>query len=141
MEETNEEQWAVRQIAKTVAELSGETVLVAFDPHTSYYAGVSNLLGKPDFHDRSLVLSMGEIVDQFDDVIASVFDQVSGVPHILIGAENPFGVELTSIFMRYRFSPSLDGVLGLLGPVRMDYEKNLSMIVTIKDLFNDAYAE
>ena len=42
---------AVKQVARKLAELSDEMVLAAFDPHWSYYTGVSRLFRKPDFNE------------------------------------------------------------------------------------------
>ncbi|HBK34878.1 MAG: Transcriptional regulator of heat shock protein [Candidatus Uhrbacteria bacterium GW2011_GWE2_40_58] len=133
---TDEEQ-LLKTLAKTLVDLSGETVIVAFDPHWSYYTGVSNLFGKPDFQDRSQLQTLSELIDQFDEVITKIFEQISQEPCVMIGSENPFGKNMSTILVKYSLGNHQVGLLGLVGPVRMDYRKNLSLIQQAKDLLQN----
>lgn len=130
---TDEEQ-LLKTLAKTLVDLSGETIIVAFDPHWSYCTGVANLFGKPDFQDRSQLQTLSELIDQFDEVMTKIFEQISQEPCVMIGSENPFGKNMSTIIVKYSLANHQVGLIGLVGPVRMDYRKNLSLIQQAKDL-------
>ena len=129
---------ALKAMAKKLVEVSGETAILAFDPNWSYYVGVSNLFSKPDFHDLDLVQSLSELVDQFDEVIHEIYARVSDEPLILIGSSNPFGDQMATILVRYRIGAHGHGLLGLMGPLRMDYSRNLALVERAKEII-DAY--
>ncbi len=127
---------SVKALAKAMAEISGETAIVAFDPEWSYYAGVANLFQKPEFANLELVQSLSAMLDRFDEVVGEMFDAVSREPQVLIGRENPFGENMSAIVVKYRLSPTHFGIIGLVGPTRMNYAKNLGIIEEVKDLLD-----
>lgn len=130
----NDDESTLRLMAKTLVDLSGETAIVAFGPHRSYYTGVSNLFQKPDFRDLEMLQSLSSMVDRFDEVTAEIFDQVTSEPQVMIGSENPFGDDMTAILVKYRLPNNTVGFLGLLGPLRMNYKKNLSLIEEAREV-------
>lgn len=136
--ESNKES-AVKSIAKRLMEVSGETAIVAFDPNWSFYTGVSNLMQKPEFHDS--VPALAELVDQFDAVVSDMFDRVSHEPQVFIGSHNPFGDQMTTIIVRYDFPNTAGGILGLVGPMRMDYARNLALLEAAKKIINELSEE
>ncbi len=119
---------AVKQVAKRLVDLSGEMALVAFDPDWSFYTGVSNLMTKPDFRDLGLAHELSEMIDRFDEVIGSIFEHLPDAPQVMIGSQNPFGECMSSIVVKYRLPDDAQLVLGLVGPLRMDYQKNIKLI-------------
>ena len=133
------EQETLRIFAKRLVEISGETALVAFDPRSSYYVGVSNLLQKPDFDDVELIRTISLLVDQFDEVMSRVYDRVQNDPVVYIGSQNPFGNPMATILIRYHFSEAHEGLLGLVGPVRMDYAKNIALLERAQELIAQIY--
>jgi heat-inducible transcriptional repressor len=128
---------ALKLMAKTLVDLSGETAIVAFGPQRSYYTGVSNLFQKPDFRDLEVLQNLSSLVDRFDEVAAKIFDKVSSEPQVMIGRDNPFGDDMTAILVKYKLPNNTVGFLGLLGPLRMDYRKNLSLIEEAKEVLNN----
>ncbi|MCX6714948.1 MAG: hypothetical protein NTX72_03970 [Candidatus Uhrbacteria bacterium] len=130
---------AVKSIAKRLMEISGETAIVAFDPNWSFYTGVSNLMQKPEFHDSVSLLA--GLVDQFDAVVSDMFDRVSHEPQVFIGSHNPFGDQMTTIIVRYDFPNTAGGILGLVGPMRMDYARNLALLEAATKIINELSEE
>jgi transcriptional regulator of heat shock response len=127
----------LKLMAKAIVDISGETAIVAFGPNHSYYTGVSNLFQKPDFQDLEILQSLSSMIDRFDEVAADIFDKVSSDPQVMIGQENPFGEDMAAILVKYKLPNKKVGFLGLLGPLRMDYQKNLSLIEGAKDALED----
>lgn len=127
-EGTENAEQAVKQVAKRLVDLSGEMALVSFDPDWSFYTGVSNLMSKPDFNDLGLAQELSEMIDRFDEVINSIFEHLPEAPQVMIGSQNPFGECMSSIVVKYRLPNDMKMVLGLVGPLRMDYQKNIKLI-------------
>ncbi|KKR84225.1 MAG: Transcriptional regulator of heat shock protein [Candidatus Uhrbacteria bacterium GW2011_GWF2_41_16] len=120
---------ALKTLAKTLVILSGETAIVAFGPDWSYYTGVSNLFQKPDFQDTENVQNISELVDRFDDVVCQIFHAVSiQEPKVFLGQENPFGQDIAAVIIKYRLSNHVYGLIGLVGPMRMNYAKNMALV-------------
>lgn len=139
IEHEDNKESAVKSIAKRLMEVSGETAIVAFDPNWSFYTGVSNLMQKPEFQDS--VPALAGLVDQFDEVVSDMFDRVSHEPQVFIGSHNPFGDQMTTIIVRYDFPNTSGGILGLVGPMRMDYARNLALLEAAKKIINELSEE
>lgn len=120
-----EESDRLRRVAKALSELAHESALAAFAPRDVYYTGLSNLFAKPEFRQLSLVASMSRVLDHLDETMEKMFPEVGTQARILIGSENPFGAECGLLVMR-----SSIGLLGLLGPMRMDYDADLALLET-----------
>lgn len=128
---------AVKELAKTLVELSGETAIVAFGPRFSYYTGVSNLFAKPDFADLHLMQQLSELVDRFDGVMETMFGRVGDDKLILLGSKNPFGETMSTIMIKYKLPTGEPGLLGLIGPMRMNYERNIKLIEEAKMILDE----
>lgn len=137
MADAPDDETALRSLAKKLVDLSGETAIVAFDPRRSYYTGVSNLFQKPEFRDLDILRDLSEIVDRFDEVAGEIFDSISSEPQVMIGKENPFGKDMAAILVKYRLPNKVTGFLGLIGPLRMDYGKNIALIEEAKELLDE----
>lgn len=119
---------AVKNVAKSLAELSRDAVFVGFTPDSFYYTGLSNLFRQPEFQKLDLVCHVSSVVDHFDEVLSKLFDEVTEETKILLGEENPFGTECSSMITRYKSDEGVNGIFGILGPMRMDYQTNLSLL-------------
>ncbi len=119
-----------KNVAKALAELSETAVVYCSARHNTYYTGLSNLLTQPEFADFNLIQNIAEVVDNIDEVVDKIFDRV-GEMEIKIGRENHFSPMCASIFTKKD-----DKVLGLIGPMRMNYERNLGLINFAKELLN-----
>ncbi len=126
----------VKNVAKQMAELSRETIFVGFSPDDFYYTGLSNLFAHQEFQKIDLMCHMTEVVDHLDEVMKKIFDNVSNDIKIMVGSENPFGRECGSIMISYSFGDKGKGLLGILGPMRMDYDNNVALIKYTQELFN-----
>ncbi len=125
---------AVKNIAKAIAEISEETILVGFGARDFYYAGIANFFRKPEFKNYEAAVSLAELVDDLDEAMFEIFPMVDKEPKILIGSENPFGNECSAVLVSLDINGKTS-VFGILGLMRMDYERNLAVIRYIKRLF------
>lgn len=116
-----------KQIAKQLAQLTGLAVVWASDKDNVYFTGVSNLLNEPE-------LDLG-MIDDLDEIVAELFDDVSFGPEILIGHSSPFGNYSGAIVTRYG-SRDNTGLIGLVGPMHMDYEANRQRLKLLTELLS-----
>lgn len=139
-----------KSLAKVLAELSEEAVILAFGKNDVYYTGLSNLFSKPEFQDQNLIYSISEVVDHLDEIINEIFDDAKSPPNspfekgrgiggfgdvqVLVGRENPFSDACGAVVSKYRGKNKKTGLVAVLGPTRMDYGKNIALIREVKDL-------
>ncbi|OQA35393.1 MAG: Heat-inducible transcription repressor HrcA [Parcubacteria group bacterium ADurb.Bin326] len=130
----------LKSLAKSVAESSGDAVIVAFGPLDVYYTGLSNLFSQPEFNNFKLVCSMSQVIDGLDKAIAKNFHQIDQEIKILIGEDNPFGDMASTVMFKTSFNSS-EIVMGILGLLRMDYKKNISLAKQANKLINNNLAD
>ncbi|MDP2683770.1 MAG: hypothetical protein Q8P20_01810 [bacterium] len=129
----------VKKASKILAEISKDAVFVGFSPDDFYYTGLSHLFKNPEFQKLDLVHHISEVVDHLDEAITDMFEEVreSKEEKVLIGNDNPFGAECSTIITSYSNGKDIRGVFGILGPMRMNYEDNMALIKYAKELFNN----
>lgn len=125
-----------RWIAKTLAEETGETVFVGLGPDRVFYTGLTNLVSKPEFQDHEHIIRFSAVLDELDDIMRPMFGGVPGGIRVYVGSENPFGPECGSILAEVRLAPRIDGLVGIIGPMRMDYERNIAIMRGVRELFS-----
>lgn len=127
----------VRDMAQHLMKLSGETALASLDTGWSHYTGISQLFNKPEFCDVEMLHRLSRAVDRFDDVLREIFPQVSHDVNVWIGGENPFGEQMATVMVKYQLPNGMMGMLGLVGPLRMEYEKNIRLLEQAKSVLSD----
>ena len=123
----NKEEKNFKEVARLVSELSGSAVFWAFHRHNLFYTGISNLFHQPEFAELELIYNISSVIDGLDDIIDNVYEEVQDGLSTFVGANNPFGAFTGTVLAKYRFNDKV-GIFGILGPIRMDYEKNMALI-------------
>jgi transcriptional regulator of heat shock response len=72
---------------------------------------------------------MSKVLDHLDETMEKMYPQVAPSVSVLIGSQNPFGQECGLVIGRAPMGESY-GVLGLLGPMRMDYDSGVALLET-----------
>lgn len=124
-----------KDVAKHLSQLSGVAVFWAFHRHNLYYTGISNLFQQPEFSRMNIIFDISAIIDRIDEIINEVFSEIPVGINTKIGTNSPFGDFSGSIIAKYK-SGEHEGLFGLLGPMRMDYERNLSLIDFVLNRIN-----
>lgn len=134
-----------KKVAKALSEMTNSAVFWAFHKHNLYYTGISNLFKQPEFlsinskmpTDRNyeLIYDISSVIDRMEDIIDDIFEKINDGENIWLGSKNPFGNFCGSIVIKYKLKDRV-GVFGLLGPMRMDYEKNIGIMRHIQKLIN-----
>ncbi|OHA00813.1 MAG: hypothetical protein A3C07_02095 [Candidatus Sungbacteria bacterium RIFCSPHIGHO2_02_FULL_47_11] len=119
-------------VAKAVAHVSRGFTMVGSQKHTAFYkAGFSDVLTEPEFNDVACARRFGELVDSIDESFAELLSDVDfDEPHAFIGHENPIqDARSYSMIVSSLQSPHSDEtVVAILGPKRMNYHKNISVV-------------
>jgi transcriptional regulator of heat shock response len=128
----NNQRKRIKELAKELAEQSGEAIIISFSKDDYFYTGLSNLFAQPEFEDFSLIQDLSEVIDHLDRTMESIFDDIDETK-ILMGEENPFSNKCSVILTTLNQS-NQKVIIGLLGPLRMDYNRNISLIKFLENL-------
>jgi heat-inducible transcriptional repressor len=118
---------ALKQVAKTLAELSQNAAIVAFSSDDVYYTGLSNMFHEPEFASLSFVQHMTEVIDHLDDVMHTLFTELKPGLYVLTGEHNPFDKSCGVIVNKFEHKGE-ERILGILGPMRMAYGENKGLL-------------
>lgn len=131
-----------RTVAKLLSGLSGNLAISGVIEKDEFYDfGMRELLNEPEFREKDDLCRLAETLDYIDER----FDQLIGKlkdneVKIFIGKENPIK-EISNCSMMvapYRTKTGEKGILALIGPKRMKYAKNKSLIQYMKKLLGGA---
>ena len=125
----------IKLVIKKASSLIGQLVFATFDTDYTYYTGLSYLFNQPEFKEYNLVYQVSQVIDHFDDVLYETIRNHSTKEEvgIFIGSENPFSKECSALITPYHLNQESTLYLGILGPMRMDYAKNISVLHYLKD--------
>lgn len=139
-----------RAIAQLVAELS-DNLAIANTLNSSgddfFKVGLTSLFESPEFRELDRVFRITEVFEHFDKMFSQFEREIFGnlnpreAPNlrVFIGKENPIRNvhDETVILARYHLPHQQTGSLTVIGPMRMDYGKNLSLIKCVVEEINN----
>ncbi|MEI6379025.1 MAG: hypothetical protein WCO55_05175 [Candidatus Falkowbacteria bacterium] len=129
------EESSFKQAAKELASVSGLAVFWAFHRNNVYYTGLTNLLTQPEFSQPGMIYDMSAIIDHMEEIVDELFESLPQEPAVYLGSNSPFGAFSSSVLCRYK-QAGQRGVLGIIGPLRMDFGRNLALVKKIKTLIS-----
>lgn len=124
----------MKELAKRMAVYTQESIIVAFGKDDLYYTGISNLFSKVEFEDKNLLIDMTRIIDHLEFAIDEVFEQAESIK-TFIGQNNPFGTRCSAVICPIVLMDK-KSLLVIIGPMRMDYSRVLSIINKISNKLN-----
>lgn len=130
----NKDETSYKQTAKAIAELSNGAVFWAFHKNDLYYTGLANLFAQPEFKQVNVLYDVSVVIDKMEEIIDDFFEELQEGEQVMIGSKNPFGNFLSTVLVKYKHN-NKSAVFGILGPMRMDYCRNLALIDFIKKQF------
>lgn len=135
--EANDPEEAIKSLAKELVQMTGDMAIAAFGSDRSFFTGMGSLMQKPDFQNLELVQTVSTMLDHFDEVVNGMMQSLEEVPQVMIGEENPFGKETAAVVVKFRRPDGKIGLIGLVGPMRMNYPRNLGLMGEVIDILND----
>ena len=103
-----------------------------------YVDGTSNVLSVPDFTDfesaRSL-MKLNEDKDRLIEIIGKDLDEAT--VNVKIGGQDLSELKnLSVVKTSYSYGDKIVGVLGIIGPKRMDYDKMMALVNSVSNIVN-----
>ncbi|MBI4426678.1 MAG: hypothetical protein HY567_03810 [Candidatus Kerfeldbacteria bacterium] len=125
----------LKRLAQTLADYTQQAVFVAFDQHDTYYTGISKLFAQPEFDEVDDIRAISRVVDRLDEVMPRYFRLMERDVEVLLGPESHLSDACSLILSRLPRRPSL---LGVLGPLRQDYDNHVSLLRFTRTLLTEA---
>jgi heat-inducible transcriptional repressor len=131
-----------RQISESLAEIvAAEDRLEYGEP---YLEGLRLLLSQPEFINNPRALKILEVLEGENWLRNMICQEFSrGVVKVVIGEENPEPAlqDLSLIASQYGVPDKASGIVGVIGPKRMDYAKAISSLSCLSTLLSNSVAE
>ncbi len=128
-------------LALEVAETSGEAVMIATARPWSATVGIGNLLRKPDFRSENAIMSLAGALERFDGALRNLLQVANDDVKVVLGVENPLGPDLASVVVRHRLPDGTQGAMSIVGPMRMDYPRNMAILSRAKEIIEKKGSE
>lgn len=120
------------EILTSVLELVHEAIS-EIDRREVYVEGGTNILRFPEYNSIDKIKEILEFFDNknsLSDMVRSLPDVSDGGVSVFIGEENP-AAELKNnsvVLSSYKVGKDMTGIIGVVGPIRMDYSKAVTSI-------------
>ena len=122
-------------VANVVAALSDNMVFTNIQDSDYFYkTGLSSLFELPEFREFDRIFGVASVFEHFEKIFNDIESEFFGIPAgnvvIYVGGENPIKKikDETVIMARYPLSAGKTGSMTVIGPARMDYEKNIGLM-------------
>ncbi len=141
MQERTHQERLLKEAVKALAQRCNMLGMAIAEDKQVYYAGASNILDWPEFYDidvTKFVLSLFDENPSLENILGMA--QGTDPVHILFGEDLGFEyLKPTSfVFTRYEFNPQYSGVIGVIGPARMNFDLVLPYVKYVRDVIVDA---
>lgn len=139
----------LRSAASVLSEFSGSFAMAGIvDDRLFFKHGFSEALDEPEFSDRETARDFGRYVDEFEKSVEALCAEISRFhhPEVFIGRENPVKRSKEYGMVVYAYERDTDTgkkrqLVSIIGPKRMDYEKNISLMEDFDDIVRELYSE
>lgn len=133
-----------RSTVKLMAALSGNLAVSGLIDRDEFFDfGMKELLDKPEFQEIDELCRVVETLDTLDEKLNGILLKLKdGETQIFIGDENPIKeISNCSMVVAPFKSEDGNGILAIIGPKRMDYAKNKSLIEYVKKILGSTGAK
>ena len=131
-----------RQISESLAEIMAAEDKLEYGE--TYLEGLRLLLSQPEFINSPRVLGILEVLEG-ENWLRNIFSQESGKGGIkvVIGEENPEPAlqDLSLLASQYGIPDKASGIVGVIGPKRLDYATAISSLNCLSALLSNSVAE
>ena len=123
--------WASQLTRFLAEESSNFAILHLLERNLFWKEGWAEILREPEFEEKDLLFNFTEFLENFEKNIKNL--KINSKIKVYIGKENPFpkGKNFSIISSKCCFPDVGEGVVSLLGPKRMAYDKNIGLIESL----------
>jgi len=128
----------VQSLTKHIAKTTRALTLSYLEGEDLFWTeGWEEVLKEPEFEERDFLLNFTIFLRVFENHIDELKDD-SDI-NVYIGKENPLpkAKDFAVISFRYRLPNGEEGVISILGPKRMEYDKNINLINSLTKLLDN----
>ncbi|MBI2356096.1 MAG: hypothetical protein HYV13_02740 [Candidatus Doudnabacteria bacterium] len=128
-----------RSISNLLSQVSGQAAF-ALLPNQSSATGLSQIIGEPEFADSKQMKQVAQLLEHIDEHASKLIKKSEITAEAFIGSEAKFPVpkNLSLVVSNVKMKDGKKGVIGIIGPKRMAYAKNLSIINYLAKLISGA---
>ena len=133
----------LREATRVLAERTKSLCVAATDQGRSFHSGYANIFNASEFADLDVAKEVLFLLDQ-QQGLQDIFGRAGGNSpiHILIGDEMGFSVyrPISCVFADLHIGDRR-GSLGIIGPSRQEYDRNIPMVRFVANLINQIAQE
>jgi len=129
-----------RSISRLISEISGQAAFTLL-PNDTSASGLSQIMDDPEMADTDAVRDVADLFDRLDEHAAKLLKHPDGEV-AFIGKEVPLPVSsnVSLVVSNIRLRNGKRGLIGIVGPKRMSYAKNLSILEYLAKLISGTAA-
>lgn len=128
-----------RAISNLLAQVSGSAAF-ALLPNEASATGLSHIIGEPEFANAKIMKQVAQLLENIDQTASKLIKKNEVTAEAIIGGESlrlrqgsgehavPIPKDLSLVVSNIKLKDGKKGVIGIVGPKRMSYAKNLSIL-------------
>jgi transcriptional regulator of heat shock response len=130
-----------RAITNLISQVTGQAAFTLLPDQTSA-TGLSRIVGEPEFQDSETIKEVAEVFDHIDQHATKLLREANKDVETFIGKNLPLPVSknLSIIVSKVKLPSGKKGVIGIVGPKRMSYAKNQSLLQYLSKLISGSAA-
>jgi heat-inducible transcriptional repressor len=130
-----------RSITNLISEVSGQAAFTLLPSQTAS-AGLSHIINDPELSDAKVVGEVAELFDHIDQHADKLIKSSQKEIETFIGKESPLPVpkDMSLVVSKIKLRDGKRGVIGIVGPKRMSYAKNQSLLEYLAKLISGTSA-
>lgn len=120
-------------LARAVASEAGQAVVVRVTTTDAYATGLSYVVVQPEFQDAAVLRAFTAGLDDLRDSLAAIDAHLDDDAAVIIGSDNPFGAQCSTVAGRLALPAGHAITLGITGPMRMAYDRHLGILRDVRE--------
>ena len=129
-------------VLRKILEVIGESIAEEGEPHI-YTSGATNFFRYPELSDSARASELISILEEKQQLTHLIKDSEEDNMEIqvYIGNETPVQTmkDCSVVTATYELEDGMKGTIGVIGPKRMDYEKVVETLKTVKEQLDTIY--
>lgn len=134
----------IEAASRAISEITNYTGIALSPNNRLYFDGTYHMLEQPEFMELAIARNFLRILEEEDELVHIMNrDLEAKGTRVHIGRENRFEelCECTIITSTYQFKDRISGNIGVIGPMRMNYEKVVPIIELLAETTTEALEE
>jgi len=126
-----------RSLSNLLAQVSGQAAFTLLPAQTGS-AGLSHIIRDPEMHDNKVLSQVAELFDHIDQHADNLIKASQKDIETFIGTESPLPVpkNMSLMVSKIKLKNGKKGIIGIVGPKRMSYAKNQSLLEYLAKLIS-----